>query len=341
MPPWNFVSMNKEEGAISTFFHFLFQGVLITLLPNALSSGQKDPWQTRAYVLSVNTLALAQTVISGFNVLDDYRQDKLSLVVPPTLTALLAMVVQSFYILRCWRMLGRRWLCIVPYLVLWLAAAGSGFAIAGLLLPSIYTKDIADQQKITLGIWGFSSFAIDLLMTCTTVVYIFQSHKGTSGAHDGVFTTVWNVIWSAAVPPLVVMFAVMVAGYMIPSTADHSWATFFADLSGKVYALSLMITLAGRGYVRKKFSDVNVGRACSGESAVRRTAYSIDVFRHPTSHEHDEGATQGSVPIQLNNLNHIKTPANKAANQNESDCEFDESQRSKADAYKLRISGEV
>ncbi|KAG8691812.1 hypothetical protein FRC09_011523, partial [Ceratobasidium sp. 395] len=161
----------------------------------------------------------------------------------------------------------------------------------------------------------------------------------TSGAHDGVFTTVWNVIWvgpnahteyffahcgahaiqSAAVPPLIVMFAVMVAGYMIPSTADHSWATFFADLSGKVYALSLMITLAGRGYVRKKFSDVNVGRACSGESAVRRTAYSIDVFRDPTSHEHDEGATQGSVPIQLNNLNHIKTPANKAANQNESD----------------------
>ncbi|KAG8779937.1 hypothetical protein FRC12_023686 [Ceratobasidium sp. 428] len=76
MPPWNFVSMNKEEGAISTFFHFLFQGVLITLLPNVLSSGQKNPWQTRAYVVCVNTLALAQTVISGFNVLDDYRQDE-------------------------------------------------------------------------------------------------------------------------------------------------------------------------------------------------------------------------------------------------------------------------
>ncbi|KAG9125282.1 hypothetical protein FRC07_008255, partial [Ceratobasidium sp. 392] len=166
------------------------------------------------------------------------------------------MAVQSFYILRCWRILGRQWLYIIPYLVLWLAAAGSGLSIAALFSPAKRVKDLAYKQKIAR----------------------------TSEAHNSVFTTVWNVVWTAAAPPLVVMLVVIIDGYMVPDNG-HTWATFFTDLSGKVYALSLMITLTGRGCVRRKFSNANVGRVSSGESAIRGITYSVHVFRDATGRQ--------------------------------------------------------
>ncbi|KAG8779936.1 hypothetical protein FRC12_023685 [Ceratobasidium sp. 428] len=214
----------------------------------------------------------------------------------------------------------------MPYLVLWLATATSGCGIATLIMLSVQVKDLANKQKITLGVWVFGSFFIDLLMTCTS----------TSNAHNDVFTTIWNVIWAAAAPPLAVMLVVMVDGYMVPGS-DHGWATFFTNLSGKVYALSIMITLAGRGYVRQKLSDVNIGRACSS-STTREINSSGQVFQHHTGRER---ANQGTVLIQLSHLARTKTPTNNTTNQNDSDYEPEEPQRSKASIVEHCLSNEV
>ncbi|KAJ1305250.1 hypothetical protein OPQ81_000278 [Rhizoctonia solani] len=72
---------------------------------------------------------------------------------------------------------------------------------------------------------------------------------GSSHYHKSVFFTAWNIIWAAAMPPMALMIAVVIDGYLI-ADSEHEVATFLADISGKLYALSLMITIAGYEHLR-------------------------------------------------------------------------------------------
>ncbi|KAG8682167.1 hypothetical protein FRC08_015147 [Ceratobasidium sp. 394] len=93
-----------------------------------------------------------------------------------------------------------------------------------------------------------------------------------------------------------------------------------------------MVTLAGRGYIRQKLSEANVGRASSGASATRGITHSAHVFRDPTGQAPNEGAPQGAVSVQLDDLARVKA----MTNQNDSDGELDGS-RSKVD-YVVSLS---
>ncbi|KAG8696589.1 hypothetical protein FRC09_008373 [Ceratobasidium sp. 395] len=56
---------------IAALCHFAIQGILITLLPNALSKGQQALWQTRAYVVVINAMALTHTIVMAIMVLSN------------------------------------------------------------------------------------------------------------------------------------------------------------------------------------------------------------------------------------------------------------------------------
>ncbi|CAE6438956.1 unnamed protein product [Rhizoctonia solani] len=344
MAPWSFFHMSQEEGTLGSLLHCTFQGVLSALFPVVMTREKEESWRFKTHIVLVNLLALGQTIIASMPVFSSNSSGRSTSTrappfLPPLFNAFLAILVQGFYIMRCWRILGRRWLHISPYLVLWLLAAGSSLAMSVLNSTQSRSENISEKQKITLGVWAFSSFAVDLLMTITTGYYLYKTRTGSSQHHRSVFFTAWNIIWAAAVPPMALIIIVIIDGYMVPNS-DHGAATFLTDLSGKIYALSLMITLTGRGYVRQKLSEVNIGRMSSGGTGPTRSVHNeFAATRTRSVRYQDQILSGGVVTVQLNDLgpgtNRITRDI--TGDNNESDGEAAPSQDSKRDDTKFHL----
>ncbi|CUA71227.1 hypothetical protein RSOLAG22IIIB_04531 [Rhizoctonia solani] len=351
MAPWNFFRMSQDMMVLGSLLHCAFQGVLFALFPGVMSREREESRRFKIHIVVVNFLALGQTVIASMPVFSSNDSDRNTGVraprfLPPLFNAFLATLVQGFYILRCWRILGRRWLYILPYITLWLLATVGNFAISVLNSNGLRSDNESEKQRIALGLWAFSSLIVDLLMTITTGFYLYKTRTGDqclllfSNNNLSVFFTAWNVIWAAAVPPMALIVAVIIDGYLIPSS-DHEVATFLADLSGKIYALSLMITLAGRGYVRQKLSEVNIGRMSSGGTAPHRSMRNEFAATRTRSvrYQQDQVLSGGVVTVQLDDL---ATSTNRATgdgigDNNESDGEAAPSQYSKGDDAKFQL----
>ncbi|CAE6418536.1 unnamed protein product [Rhizoctonia solani] len=336
MAPWNFFHMSQEMMVLGSLLHCAIQGVLAALFPGVMSREREESWKFKTHIVVVNSLALGQTVIASmpaFNVNNSNGGTRAPAFLPPLFNAFLATLVQAFYILRCWRILGRRWLYILPYLTLWAIAAGSSFTMSVLNSDKSRGNNQSSKQRIALGLWAFSSLVVDLLMTITTGFYLYKTRTGSSHYHRSVFFTAWNVIWAAAVPPMALIIAI--------SESEHGVATFLTDLSGKIYALSLMITLAGRGYVRQKLSEVNIGRMSSGGTGPIRTMR--DEFAVPRTrsvrYQQDQVLSGEVVTVQLDDLalGRSRVAAEVVGDNNESDGEAAPSQCSKGGDVKFQL----
>ncbi|CEL53544.1 hypothetical protein RSOLAG1IB_06399 [Rhizoctonia solani AG-1 IB] len=344
MAPWDFFHMTQEEMTLGSLLHCAFQGVISTLSPIVLTREKEESWRFKTHIAAVNLLTLGQTAIASMPTFSNTSNGRSTGIrapsfLPPLFNAFLAILVQGFYILRCWRILGRRWVYISFYLVLWLVAAGSSLALSALNSTQSRSENISEKQKITLGLWAFSSFAVDLLMTITTGYYLYKTRTGSSQYHRGVFFTAWNVIWAAAVPPMALIIVVIIDGYLIPNS-DHGVATFLTDLSGKIYALSLMITLTGRGYVRQKLSEVNIGRLSSGGTApTRNVRNEFAATRALSVRYQDQNLSGGVVTVQLDDLGSStnRVTRDTTGDNNESDGEAAPSQYSKGDETKFHV----
>lgn len=103
----------------------IVQGVLIPILSSFLTTKSEHQLWFRIYVVLINVLALAQTIIHivhAFDALNGIPERTILVAVPPVLTGLICAAVQTFFIHRCWRIYQQRILAIIPLLLLWLAA---------------------------------------------------------------------------------------------------------------------------------------------------------------------------------------------------------------------------
>ncbi|CAE6450325.1 unnamed protein product [Rhizoctonia solani] len=344
MTPWNFFHMSQDMMVLGSLLHCVFQGVLVALFPGVMSREREESWQFKTHIVIVNSLALGQTVIASMPAFSNDSNRNTGVrapgFLPPLFNAFLALFVQAFYMLRCWKILGRRWLYILPYLALWSLANGGNFAMSVLNSNELRSDNQSSRQRIALGLWAFSSLVVDLLMTITTGFYLYKTRKGSSGYHQSVFFTAWNVIWAAAVPPMALIVAVIIDGYLIPDS-EHEVATLLADLSGKIYALSLMITLAGRGYVRQKLSEVNIGRISSGGTAPHRSVHNdfAAIRARSVRYQQDQVLSSEIVTVQLEELapGTNRVAGESVGDNNESDGEAAPSQYSKGDDTKFHL----
>ncbi|CAE6462700.1 unnamed protein product [Rhizoctonia solani] len=188
-----------------------------------------------------------------------------------------------------------------------------------------------------VGLWAFGAFVVDLLMTITTGYYLYKTRTGSSQYHRSVFLTAWNVIWAAAVPPMALTIAVIIDGYLVPGS-DHGVATLLTDLSGKIYALSLMVTLTGRGYVRQKLSEVNIGRMSSGGTGPTRSGHNEFAAIRTRSVRYQNQMLSGEVvTVQLDDLGTSTNRFTREGDNHESDGEAAPSQDDKVDDTKLHL----
>ncbi|QRW05774.1 hypothetical protein RhiLY_04773 [Ceratobasidium sp. AG-Ba] len=121
----------------------------------------------------------------------------------------------------------------------------------------VHSRYLHPAKTITDNIWMFSLFFLDLGTTITTIVFLYRACAGHSG-RDSVSSTVWQVIWASAVPPLVIMAIPIVNQFLVDSPI-HPVTVFPVAMSGKFFVLSLMISVVGRGYIREKFDQLARG----------------------------------------------------------------------------------
>ncbi|ELU43336.1 hypothetical protein AG1IA_02632 [Rhizoctonia solani AG-1 IA] len=119
-------------------------GILIPLLINFFASShqKRDKKWFKFYVIYVNTLALAQTIVQVYNILDFLESSLVKtrpvvLVLGPVLNITSSASVQLFFIFRCWKIYKRRVLFVLPFLTLWLTALLPGLTLGYYLAESL------------------------------------------------------------------------------------------------------------------------------------------------------------------------------------------------------------
>ncbi|QRV76879.1 hypothetical protein RhiJN_19724 [Ceratobasidium sp. AG-Ba] len=161
---------------------------------------------------------------------------------------------------------------IAPFILVYLTSIVSGLLTAVYHLRSS-TVDVGYELRVVFSTWILSAFILDLSMTstseflpnnepeftiewiCLAVVYLYRSRTGL-GEHDSAFSAIWQITWASAAPPLILMIAVIIEARGVKGLS-HTEVIFVADMTGKFFVLSLMISLVGRGYIRQKLDGLS------------------------------------------------------------------------------------
>ncbi|KAG8746953.1 hypothetical protein FRC12_014177 [Ceratobasidium sp. 428] len=269
---------SEVEIIAAAMVHCGLQGVCIPLLVAFLNSRRGPGKWLKGYVMSVNALGLVQTALQmeqAFSVLRRHAPRAPLVLVYPLLTVILGASVQGFFIFRCWCILRRQWSLILPFVLLHMAAVGSGTAMAIYSMKSL-KMNVGHKANAAFSVWIICVFLLDLSMTATTIAYIYRSRTG-HDEHEHVLNTIWQVTWASAAPPFLLMVAVIVEGHIGDGLA-HPGAIFLSDMTGKLFILSLMITLVGRGHIRQKLEQVSKHVNISNLRGQRTTILSPPVF---------------------------------------------------------------
>ncbi|CAE6437384.1 unnamed protein product [Rhizoctonia solani] len=113
--------------------------------------------------------------------------------------------------------------------------------------------DVANEHlSIALTVWAFSWFVLELGMTTTTIFFLYRVRTGLS-MHDGIFSTIWQILWISVTPPFILMTIIVVDGYITPGTSGVA-SKIAVGITAKFFTLSLMINLVGQGHIRDKFN---------------------------------------------------------------------------------------
>ncbi|KAB5589449.1 hypothetical protein CTheo_7103 [Ceratobasidium theobromae] len=166
--------------------------------------------------------------------------------------------------------------------------------------PEIHAAYIkADvQHRAALAAWVFSSFLTDLIMTTTSVVFLLRSRTGLS-MHDGVFKTIWGIMWASAAPPFVSMLVIVICGYMVQPKLPKI-SSMSAGVTAKLFNLSLMINVVGQGYIHRQFQEAKFSQpSASLPRGGMSSQLSAPRFAHrttssSTSFDHELDITRGS-----------------------------------------------
>ncbi|CAE7177205.1 unnamed protein product [Rhizoctonia solani] len=248
-----------------TAFHCTLQGVFMTMICSALVSRPGDSIWSKVYIVVINLIALLQTiahVIQCFSSLEEQPPYHLLQELVPRLTAILNASAQLFFIHRCWRIFQRRWLPMIPFAVLFIMAFVPGVGLGTYAYPALSVpEDKLARIKVHFTIWIFCSFSLGLLMTGTTVVYLWRTRTGLK-EHSNAFTAIWTIIWISAAPPLILMFICIIEAYA-PQLSPRPRLIIALDITGKFSVLSIMISVCGRSLIQEKLNQSAMSRSRS------------------------------------------------------------------------------
>ncbi|CAE6522302.1 unnamed protein product [Rhizoctonia solani] len=281
----------------------IVQGVLIPMLSSFLTTKSEHQLWFRIYVVLINALALAQTIIHivhAFDALNGIPERTILVAVPPMLTGLICAAVQAFFIHRCWRIYQQRFLAIIPLLLLWLAAFVSNIILGAFTGKPVQSRLFEARPGTSIPVmvwfWLICSLLFDSITTSSTIIYIYRMGTVSDG-NRRILVVVWNVIWASATPPFVLTIIAVIEelslAARILTTAmignHHQGFCLVAnDQPGR--ASTIM-----QGYIRRLFerpypsppTDLRSSQTqttWAGRSAAgKMTVHTVDVELQPTS----------------------------------------------------------
>ncbi|CAE6479013.1 unnamed protein product [Rhizoctonia solani] len=235
------------------------QGILIPLLTTFLSSESDHRLWFKIYVVCVNVFTAGQTVthvLQVFDVIGLIPASTWLVGAPPILTGVIGASVQVFFIQRCWKIYHQRILPTIPLLLLCLTSFVTAITIGYYAMelanhgPVISSNTISGLQ-VSSTIWGFSSLILDTITTFSTIVYLYRVRKNLGGGHS-VFVMVWQIMWTSATPPLILMVISVIDGCIV-YTGPRLAGILSTALTAKFFVLSLMVNLVGQKHIREQF----------------------------------------------------------------------------------------
>ncbi|KAF8267582.1 hypothetical protein EI94DRAFT_1730101 [Lactarius quietus] len=236
-----------------------------------------------------------------------------------SLTTLLAAPVQLFLIWRCWHLLKRRWFIAVPLILL----------VIGTIITTIYVMIIlfriqfASVETLAVELNTFFtcfavclafSAAIDILVTGILLVFLIQSRSRVyTRKFRKVLSHLISITWESAVPPCACALAAFIA-CMRGAPFVSYWAVMLQTILGKLYVISLFVTLEGRA----KLADATVLThfpTVTNRSRLDRT-WSVG----PDEYDQTDPTHDSHLPVRLSLVCKIGTADDTAVDGSTPDC---------------------
>lgn len=266
---WSFFDLDDDQNLSGVICQCFLQAIILLLTQRVLCGDLNEARGLKAYIICVNVLCLMHTILRLVYAFDfiHHRLDAhmIPLLILPIMVTVETTAVQAYFLLRCWHMIGKKVWAIVPFVSLWVASFGAGICFS-------FTARDNLSQMMTLASWVGFSFTLDVCMTIISMVFLIKSWRKSKNM-SSILLTLWNMLWLAAIPPMCAMIVVIVTAYLVDGY--DAWASFFYDITSKLFVLSLMISLTAREFAAQKLKtavqvELNAAARTSAAAALGR-----------------------------------------------------------------------
>ncbi|CAL1703152.1 unnamed protein product [Somion occarium] len=255
------------------FIQAIEMGFVINQFFTFWSRADRESSVIKTIVLIVTSVAVLQTSLAFYSLwrahvlhFGDFIiatsfiwVDKLS----PIMTVSMASPVQAFLIWRCWTLTRRNWIILGSLSTVLLASVISSivvtvetFNINFQVLVESVDQLPRIRPDVTFILALASSAALDVAVTSILLTYLSRAKAHVySSRFRRVMRKLVILIWEAAVPPAACAIVVVVTYLTIVN--DNYWDLMFQAILGKLYVISLFVTLNGRADLAKVAAGTN------------------------------------------------------------------------------------
>ncbi|PVF94915.1 hypothetical protein CPB86DRAFT_817624 [Serendipita vermifera] len=249
-------------GAMADLF---LQGILTVQITNyftyqSVESYRKKTWLVIGLTVlcilksTLNILNVWELVITSFcdpdaarNLLrSDWKSYSASFV-----TAVIAIVVQSFFVLRYWR-LTKAWYICLPIIIGMILSITASITFVITLAKSLGVSVGLDTRSRStlvaltksLRIWSIihfvSAILVDVAITTATAWYLYNQKPLVVRSTSEMIDRLIRMVWQSALPPTI---CVIVNAVLVPTKPSQHGHIAINMVLPKLYAISLMYTL--------------------------------------------------------------------------------------------------
>ncbi|KAI5119581.1 hypothetical protein M0805_006466 [Coniferiporia weirii] len=259
--PAQFVGPNVAGAIVQS----IETGILINQSVRFWSRSSGEPGIIKLLAAFVSIVALFQTCIAIYNtwrvvVLGFGNWEGVVFLewpdrIQPALNCAMAAPFQAFLIYRCWNVMQRRWIILVPLASLLLASVGINVYITAdifyafkLPLTTLISTDVESPRGY------MSAFIItatlDILITVLMLWFLIRAKSQVvSRRLDKILARLSRMMWEAAVPPCACAIAACIV--YISMSMENLWDVFCQSILGKLYVISLFVILNGSADLRR------------------------------------------------------------------------------------------
>ncbi|KAI0806680.1 hypothetical protein C8Q74DRAFT_1362292 [Fomes fomentarius] len=304
-------------------------GILINQSLTFWERAERELGVVRALVSCVTTIAFFQTCLSfytSWRTFVDKFGDWYSSVmfswadkIQSTMTVLMAAPVQAFLIWRCWTLFNRNIHVLVILVILLLASVLAGlvntvqtFRVHFGIVPDAEVE-AGPLPKVPISaifvLSLTSSAVLDVLLTgIPQYSVVSASSPHVPGAIQAkrhflkqVLRRLTVLIWEAALPPCIC--AVMTVVMYLTMVNENYWDLAFQSILGKLYVISLFVTLNGRAELQNGPAPGFSTNRISNLAWNLSTPIRLDINTDEESQGNTTQNTQGDLASALDNSN--------------------------------------